>query len=219
MRTSEQTNELAKAMSLAQGQMKPAKKDSINPHFKSNYSDINSVIACTKEPLANNGLTVWQDVTTSEAGVGVLTRISHSSGQWVEFGPLVVPLSKRDAHGIGSATSYAKRYALCAALGVASVDDDDDGQVAVQKSNGGQANHQETPSVKITKDQEKEIREVLSKCSEEYQKKVTGFMIANRIAGLQDLPLDAYNKMLPIALGERIKHQGNLAKETPGDAQ
>jgi len=131
MKTSENINEIAKAMSLAQQQMKPAVKDSVNPHFKSKYSDISAVWEAIRDPITTNGLTIWQDVITQEKSVSVTTRIVHLSGQWVEFGPLTIPLSKFDAHGVGSSTSYAKRYALCAAIGVVSGDEDDDANQAV----------------------------------------------------------------------------------------
>lgn len=130
MRTSENIIEISKAMNLAQREMRPAIKDSTNPHFRSKYSDLASVMDAIREPIGNNGLSIWQDATLEETGVSVTTRIVHVSGQWVEFGPLTIPIGKKDAHAVGSACSYGKRYALCAALGVVS-DDDDDGNKAV----------------------------------------------------------------------------------------
>lgn len=134
MKTSEMIQDLSKAMSLMQGQIKPAIRDCVNSHFKSKYANIESVWEAIRDPMTANGLTVWQDLTTEEKSVSVTTRVVHSSGQWVEFGPLKVPLSKMDAHGVGSASSYAKRYSLCAALGVVSGDEDDDANAAVSKS-------------------------------------------------------------------------------------
>lgn len=128
MTTSEQINEIASAMAKAQAAMKPAIKDANNPAFKSKYADLASVWEACRGPLTANGITAWQDVTTNADGIAVTTRLVHSSGQWVEFGPLVVPLMKRDAHGVGSATSYGKRYGLSAAVGI--VSDDDDGNAA-----------------------------------------------------------------------------------------
>lgn len=134
MNTSPEINEIAKAMALAQSQMRPAIKDSTNPHYKSRYSDISSVWDSIRDPITSNGMTIWQDVTTQEKAVSVTTRIVHSSGQWVEFGPLSIPITKQDAHGVGSGVSYAKRYSLCAAVGVVSSDEDDDANHAVGKA-------------------------------------------------------------------------------------
>lgn len=130
MKTSENIIEISKAMNLLQREMRPAIKDSTNPHFRSKYSDLASVMDAIREPVGNNGLSIWQDATLEDIGVSVTTRIVHVSGQWVEFGPLTIPIGKKDAHAVGSACSYGKRYALCAALGVVS-DDDDDGNKAV----------------------------------------------------------------------------------------
>jgi len=129
MITSEQINEIAKAMSLAQAIMKPAEKDSVNPHFKSRYSDLSSSWESIRKPITDNGLSVWQDVTSTDAGIAITTRVVHCSGQWIEFGPLNIPTIKKDAQGFGSAITYGKRYALCAAMGIVA-DDDDDGNEA-----------------------------------------------------------------------------------------
>lgn len=164
MRTSEDIKDIAKAMSEAQRVMKPAVKDSLNPHFKSKYSDISSVWESIRDPLTNQGLTVWQDVTTEERQVSITTRIVHISGQWVEFGPLSVPMSKADAHGVGSAISYAKRYALCAAVGVVSGDEDDDGNAAKQEH----VQPKQPPYVKITSDKIVELNQLFEKCSPDF---------------------------------------------------
>jgi hypothetical protein len=132
MRTSDQINDLALAMVRAQAAMKPAIKDSTNPAFRSKYADLAAVWDACRGPLTTEGIAVWQDVTLSDEGVSVTTRLVHASGQWAEFGPLTVPLTKRDAHGVGSATSYGKRYALSAAVGI--VTEDDDGNAAVSAS-------------------------------------------------------------------------------------
>lgn len=131
MKTSESIKEIAGAICKMQAALKPADKDNTNPAYKSKYSDINNVWETLRHPLTSNGLSVWQDATTLETGVSVTTRVVHNSGEWIEFGPFIVPLgAKRDAHGFGSCCTYAKRYSLCAALGVTSSDDDDDGNAS-----------------------------------------------------------------------------------------
>lgn len=125
MRTSEEIIEISKAMCSLQGAMQAAKKDKVNPHFKSSYADLTSVWEAIRQPLLDNGLCVLQDVTNASEGVFVTTRVMHISGQWVEFGPFCIPVARENAQAIGAATSYAKRYALAAAIGVvAEVDDD-----------------------------------------------------------------------------------------------
>jgi hypothetical protein len=129
MTTSETIDQIATACAKAQTQLKPAVKDAINPAFKKRYADLASVTDAARV-YATHGVAVFQDATSSEAGVAVETRLVHTSGQWIEFGPLVVPMAKKDAHGLGSATTYAKRYALQAALQIAA-DEDDDANAAV----------------------------------------------------------------------------------------
>jgi hypothetical protein len=128
MTTSEQINEIAGACAKAQVELRPALKDATNPAFRSKYADLAAIVEASRV-YAKHGVAVFQDATTSDAGAAVVTRLAHTSGQWIEFGPLTIPMAKRDAHGAGSATTYAKRYALSAALGI-SADEDDDGNAA-----------------------------------------------------------------------------------------
>ena len=123
-------NELAKALVKAQAAMSHAAKDSKNPHFKSAYSSLASVIDAVRPHLSANGLAVVQKTHDAEGGVCVETVIIHESGQEMSFGKLFVPASKHDSQGFGSALSYAKRYSIQTALCIASADDD--GEAAVK---------------------------------------------------------------------------------------
>ena len=123
-------NELAKSLVKAQAAMSHAAKDAKNPHFKSAYSSLASVIDAVRPALSANGLAFVQKLHTADGGVSVETVLVHESGQELSCGVLFIPATKQDAQGYGSAISYAKRYSLQAALGIAS--EDDDGQAAVK---------------------------------------------------------------------------------------
>lgn len=121
---------ISKALVKAQAAMSHAAKDAKNPHFKSAYSSLASVIDAVRPALSSNGLAFVQKLHTADGGVAVETVLIHESGQEMSFGVLFIPATKQDAQGYGSAISYAKRYSLQAALGIAS--EDDDGQAAVK---------------------------------------------------------------------------------------
>jgi hypothetical protein len=125
MNKSEQVDKLSAALCKAQAEMGGAVKDAKNPFFKSSYADLTSVIKAIKEPFANNGLSYSQFPVTSEGGggVGVVTVLLHSSGQWLES-EFYLPLAKKDPQGGGSAITYARRYALQAMAGIPTADDD-----------------------------------------------------------------------------------------------
>ena len=123
---------LAKSLVTAQAAMSHAAKDSKNPHFKSAYSSLASVIDAVRPALSSNGLAFVQKLHTADGGVAVETVLIHESGQEMSCGTLFIPASKQDAQGFGSALSYAKRYSLQSALGIASADDD--GEAAVKTS-------------------------------------------------------------------------------------
>lgn len=124
MNTSESIKELAAALSKAQGQIKGALKDSANPFFKSKYADLASVVEAIRMPLAANGISYVQIAHDAQEAAKIETIILHSSGEWISCGAVAVPVSKADAQGFGSAMTYARRYSLSAAFGVAPEDDD-----------------------------------------------------------------------------------------------
>ena len=147
MKQSDNINELANALNKAQNEMGGAIKSSVNPFYKSSYSDLSSVIKVIKQPFADNGLSFVQFPITSEGGkgVGVSTMIMHSSGQWVQ-GEYLLPMDKITAQGAGSAITYARRYALQAMAGIPTVDDDAEGAMF-----RGQSEVQEPPQKRVSK--------------------------------------------------------------------
>lgn len=123
MRQSESIKELATALCAAQKEMGGAVKDAANPFFKSKYADLTSVVKAIKEPFANHGLSYTQFPCAGERAVGVITRLMHSSGEWLEH-EYMLPMVKADPQSAGSAITYARRYALQAMAGIPTADDD-----------------------------------------------------------------------------------------------
>lgn len=124
MNRSETVGELAKALALAQGKMRGAVKDSENPFFKTKYADLASVVEAIRDALSQNGIAYVQGTEPSEKDeVRVETMLLHGSGEWISS-VLALPVSKSDAQGFGSALTYARRYGLSAAVGVAPEEDD-----------------------------------------------------------------------------------------------
>ena len=140
MQKSESIAKLSAALAKAQGQMRHAAKDKDNPFFHSRYADLAGVIDAMRAPFSENELAVTQGVSSSPGFVVVATMLSHSSGEWISS-ELQLPTHKytkageideqHDAQGVGSAITYARRYALAAMCGVAQ--DDDDGNAASRR--------------------------------------------------------------------------------------
>jgi hypothetical protein len=135
-------------MAAAFAEIEAVTKDKVNPHFKSKYADLGSVIEALRPILAAHSLYFIQCCEPSEDGVIVETVAKHVSGQAINFGKLYVPANKRDAQGFGSALTYARRYALVTAFGVPV--EDDDGNAAV-KSYSDRPTTGETPPSKRVK--------------------------------------------------------------------
>ena len=126
MLQSESIANLAKSLSIVQGKLTYAKKDSKNPFFKSNYADLESVWDACRSLLADNGLAVVQfpgSYCELDKSMSLTTILTHETGEWMSH-EMTVPVSKVDAQGAGSAITYMRRYALAAVVGVVQADDD-----------------------------------------------------------------------------------------------
>ena len=116
---------LFKALAEFQATKPVAKMDGVNPHFKSKYATLASVMDAARGATPF-GLSVSQLVD----GDLVVTMLCHSSGEHLEACTRIIA-SKDNVHGYGSGITYAKRYALSAILGIVA-DEDDDGNAAVE---------------------------------------------------------------------------------------
>jgi hypothetical protein len=126
---SDDLGELFTALAKAQGAMSSAPREGKNPHFRSRYSTLEAVVEASREPLAENGLSITQFPTNAAADdISVTTLLGHSSGQWLASTLRVKPLVY-NAQGIGSVITYLRRYARLSILGIAP--EDDDGEAAV----------------------------------------------------------------------------------------
>jgi len=117
----------AKAFTKAQSEFNTAAKTSTNAVFGSKYADFHSVSKAIRDALTNNGLSFIQRSVDSPGNAAVSTIIIHESGEMLDCGVVSVPFQVNDSVGYGSAFTFAKRYSLEAAFGVAREDADDDG--------------------------------------------------------------------------------------------
>ena len=131
---------IASALVRAQRGFAPALKTSTNPHFRSKYVDLAGCIEAVVDALNAAGIALIQRTSEDNTGVTVETVFVHESGEMMECGKLHVPASKQDPQGYGSALTYARRYSLMAAAGIAPEDDD-----------GNAASKTPTPKVSATK--------------------------------------------------------------------
>lgn len=129
MKTSENINELAAALAKAQSEMKNAKLNKVNPHFKSRYADLAEIRDTVTPALSANGIAVVHGLDTVGEGIAVVTRLIHASGQWVESR---FPIAYDKPQTMGSAITYGRRYNLSAMANI-SADDDDDANAANDK--------------------------------------------------------------------------------------
>lgn len=135
---STQHQNIATALAAAQMEMGKALKSADNPHFRSKYADLASVMDACLPALNKHGIAVIQPLVETELGRSVVTRFIHSSGEVLEC-PVPLIFGKQDMQGLGSAITYARRYGLMSLAGIAPEDDDGNAAAASVKGNSATA--------------------------------------------------------------------------------
>ncbi len=201
MNKSENISELAIALSKCQGELEPARKDSLNPHFKSKYADLNSVWDACRLPLSRNGLSVVQTMDTVNDKLVLNTLLLHSSGQWIKS-TMPVVTAKNDAQGIGSGLSYARRYSLSAICGISQ--DDDDGEAATR---GNKENKVTQIIPTIGQDKIKQLSDTADVCDPDYMSKLYSYLNSNGIKDFSMMREDMFPKIMRGMLANADSYQ------------
>lgn len=129
MKTSESIANIAAALVQFQAEVKNPEKKGLNPHFKSKYAELDVIINTIRPTLEKHGLAFIQNPVQSDGQVGVYTILIHKSGEYIQFAPVMIPLQKATPHQVGAALTYAKRYSLGSALGLATEEDKDGNEI------------------------------------------------------------------------------------------
>ena len=187
MRTSESIAELAKALATAQGEMKNAKLNKVNPHFKSRYADLAEIRDTVTPALTRHGLSVAQGTDMTESGLVVVTRLMHLSGQWIESR---YPIAIDKPQAMGSAYTYAKRYSLAAMCNIAADEDDD----------ANAANTSAPVPASISADQFRQLRKLIE-ASKTDENKLLAFLKADALENLTVAQFKAAETALKKKLG------------------
>lgn len=130
LKKSESIQNLSKAMAEFQKSIKQPLKDANNPFFKKPYVPLENVVEAITKTGSPLGISFMQFASSDETGsIEVATLVMHSTGEYIEFPPVIMKPESNKPQAVGSAITYAKRYALSAIFGITS-DKDDDGNEA-----------------------------------------------------------------------------------------
>jgi hypothetical protein len=182
----------AKAFIAAQKATEAVKKASTNPAFKSRYADLAVVVEAVIPALNESGIAVIQSPSFDGDLVSVTTVLLHESGSSVT-GTLSMRPTKMDPQGVGSAITYARRYALLGMAGAAP--EDDDGHAASQPGNDRAA----TPP--ISQDQADALRVEIEAVGADPAK----FLAFFKIKALEAMPAGRWNEAVAMLEAKRMK--------------
>lgn len=143
---SESIVNLAKAMVAFNTEMKIIEKDAKNPHFKNNYATLDTIVDEVRPLLAKHGLFIMQFPGGDGEKYTLRSMLVHESGEWIESEPLTMRPVKNDPQGIGSCTTYARRYSLSAMLSLNTGEDDDGNEASQPGKQPQQASQSYQPS-------------------------------------------------------------------------
>lgn len=200
---SDKIQDILLALMKAQSEMGVAKKDSDNPFFKSKYADLATVQAVIEKPLLDNGLVVTQGAGLGQYGPFIYTTVYHAaSGEWLrsEF-PML--LAKQDPQGIGSATTYLRRYGLCAMFNIEQADDD--GNSASDQSTNVHAN-----AAKVGNSMQKAGTARANQIKEYFdanlitEAEINAAKTKHKVPSVRDLPKDVAESLINLGLDREI---------------
>jgi len=184
---------LGKALAAAGLEFDTAVKDTNNPFFKSKYADLAELIRATRPALSKNGLVIVQSPRLSERAAQVTTMLLHSSGEWLAD-DLELPAAqgaKFDAQTVGSAITYARRYAYQSILNIAGEVDDD----GIAASGGQKARAEITEEFNQIPEHDQRIA----------QFQVKAFWDAAKKSGKTDSQVEAYLSDMAYQQVEQLK--------------
>lgn len=126
--------------------------------FKYNYADISDVQRAVAPRLKETGLSVTFETRQEGDTLNVVCVVRHIHGH-CERTEFPVPIDRQarmnDTQKVGSALTYGRRYAMCAALGIVTAEDDNDGQYISQQQSSvpnGNAPHAHNPPTPSQRD-------------------------------------------------------------------
>ncbi len=229
MNQSEDIKELITALAKAQGKMKPAVFNRVNPHFRNRYADFTSCMEACREPLSENGLSIMQYCEHLNEKLTLVTMLAHTSGQWIKS---YFPLHPKtmDSQAIGSAMTYAKRYSLSGLIALVSdEEEDDDAETAQGRGkynapvNKMECHKQKkalpkTPKPKISDEQVKELSAILAECDLSYQDTIKDFLKHQyQSEKLEVLPAELFERLKNAALKNRNENFENQRRAFEDD--
>lgn len=200
---SQMVDQLATAMSKAQGEYLPLFFNKTNPYERWEFNDLEAIIAAVRPALEKNGIFFTQLPIVEESGATIVyTRLIHSSGQWIECRSRVIP-SKNNQHEFDSVLAFQKRSSAYSILGIAGKNDrvDDDAEkdmntVRTTSDKGLDINLKydttDASYDRISRDELSELEYELS----EFPDMVKQILSRERIDTLADLPKSRYRDTL-----------------------
>lgn len=202
---SEQLDQLYTSLAKAQAEMRDAELNSKNPHFKSEYADLTSIVKCSRPALTKNGLSVIQQMMIDPTGQTIMqTRLCHISGQWIESRLPVKP-DREGVQALGSYITYLRRYSYTSLIGV--VDQDDDGEASEGRTETKATISSKTvPLVnneKITLDQAKVLLAEIGMNTDLLDQILQG----NKITKLVDLPAKSFEGILAFVKQTKVNRK------------
>lgn len=158
--TQENIDLLADALCKAQQEMERAIKDSTNPHFRSKYADLSSILDACMPALNKNGLSVLQPIIEKDGKEYIETILLHKSGQRISCFTRIF-YNQNTAQAFGSGVTYARRYGLQSFICLGA--EDDDGEKAYNKEQHKKIEIEDIEDVFINEEQQEELKLLANK--------------------------------------------------------
>ncbi len=181
---------LSAALAKAQGDMKAAAFNRVNPHFKNKYADLAAVWDAIRGPLSKNGLSITQTIEPiNGTGTYLRTTLRHASGQWVSS---MYPLpDSAKPQEMGSALTYGRRYSLSSLVGIAADEDDD-----ANEAQNAKVNTLQKPIADAKPLSDPQIEQLMLYAAELETERLTKFLVWLNVKSLDDIKAHQYERAM-----------------------
>lgn len=192
-------DKIVTALIKAQAIIQPAKATEIQMRYNIKYSTLAQCFDACRAPLLENGIATMQYCETIDGKLYLVTMLAHTSGQWMKsIFPVIA--KNQDSQSIGSAVTYAKRYSLCAIVGIVTEEEnkkDDDGEAAMGRGKSA-VNEMPDPELEakmkpITAQQYEQLEAVLANQPEKRGNLLSAIKTKFKVDSLDKMPVGFYN--------------------------
>lgn len=195
---SPECKEIYGALVKAQSQMKRAVKDKTNTFFNnSKYADLSSTWDACQEQLNSNGIAVVSTMRWNQEAMAtiLITRLIHTSGQWIESECPIRPAKQNDPQSFGAAVTYMRRFCLASIVNICPEDDDAEKERQLLARQAKMEEERRRLDIYPKVVEIEELNKMLMECPRDYRARMVDGRNQKGWFSFEEMPFESFKKL------------------------